>query len=504
MEWVLVLVAVAAWVLRVAPLTRAEGAFGYPIDYDEGVYFSASALLFQGHWPYRDFAFVHPPGSLLLWGPAGASVSWLGVSAGFTLARWMAALCGALSVWCVGRLALRMWGPVAALVAALVYASHPELVLVERGPFLEPWLNLACLAAANMWLACSRHGRQEPRWGWTGILLGVAISVKVLGGIWLAAALVAPPAGTSWKSRAGLVLTVAGTLVLLVGPFLWRAPSSFLSEVFLFQALRPGDGELSRLGRLRELFPTSRGVGVGLALLGLALVVRRLFQRTGEERSAERFAAVAYGLTVFAFLTSPSYWSQYNAYLAGPESLLAGLAAAALQGGFQAHRPWAARGVAVLLGVAVLVPPWKSLCWGVLAQAPEVVALRRFILQSVPPRVALFSFEPAWGLAGGHLPPVISGAPLVVDSYGEMLLGALGSGARFALVEDAFQTPAAQARVREVLARSHFVVVAGRGRWQLSEESQHWLHARFVRRFLTEGVDGLDLWEQVPAPEVRP
>ena len=39
---------------------------GYPMDYDEGVYSSAAPLLLRGDLPYRDFIFVHPPGSLLL------------------------------------------------------------------------------------------------------------------------------------------------------------------------------------------------------------------------------------------------------------------------------------------------------------------------------------------------------------------------------------------------------------------------------------------------------
>ena len=165
-KWALGLVAVAAWVLRVIPLTRGGGAFGYPIDYDEGVYFSASSLFFQGHWPYRDFVFVHPPGSVWLWGPAALAGSWLGADTGFTMARWMATLCGALSVFLVGRLALRVWGPVAGMVAALVYASYPEAVLVERGPFLEPLLNLSCLAAANAWLADRARGERSLGGSW--------------------------------------------------------------------------------------------------------------------------------------------------------------------------------------------------------------------------------------------------------------------------------------------------------------------------------------------------
>src|SRR3954465_283478 len=120
------LVAVAAWGLRFFPFMREGGAFRYPIDYAEGVYYSASALFFQGHWPYRDFVFVHPPGSVLLWWPATLAGSWMGTDTGFIVARWLATLCGAFSVFLVGRISLYTWGPVAGVVAALVYASFPE------------------------------------------------------------------------------------------------------------------------------------------------------------------------------------------------------------------------------------------------------------------------------------------------------------------------------------------------------------------------------------------
>jgi hypothetical protein len=83
----LALVAAAAWMLRFLPFTVAGGVFGYPIDYAEGVYYTASALFFQGQWPYKDFVFVHPPGSVLLWWPASMAGSWLGADTGFAAAR---------------------------------------------------------------------------------------------------------------------------------------------------------------------------------------------------------------------------------------------------------------------------------------------------------------------------------------------------------------------------------------------------------------------------------
>ena len=49
----LALIAVAAGglLLRLVPLLRAGGPLAMPVDYDEAVYFSASALLFKGVLP---------------------------------------------------------------------------------------------------------------------------------------------------------------------------------------------------------------------------------------------------------------------------------------------------------------------------------------------------------------------------------------------------------------------------------------------------------------------
>ncbi len=499
--WALVAVAAGAWVLRAAAFFSRNGAFGYPVDYDEGVYFSASALLFRGELPYRDFVFVHPPGSLLLWAPASVLASVWDAAGAFSVARWLAATVGALSAFLAGRVALRTWGPVAGVVAALVYATYPELVVVERGPFLEPLLNLACLALANVWLV-ERPGEGRPRWLLAGVLAGVAISVKVLGGIWLAAAVLSRFSRASWRTQVGLVLAAGATVALLVGPFFLAAPSRFLADVLVFQSMRPGDGDLDRWNRLHELLHERRLVGVGLALLGLVLAVARTFRPMGEARAAERFFAVTYLLTGAAFLSSPSYWNQYNAFLAASEAVLAGLGAGALSRWSAAWGRVPGRLVTGVLAVAVLIPPWTHLREALRWRAPELVALGKYIRQAVPPDAPVCAFEPAWALSGGRLPPETPGAPLVVDTYALMLEGAVASGERFAHTVEAFNSPASQDAMREKLARCRFVVYGWRGAWQLTDESERWFHSRFVRRFPVPGQVGVDLWEQRPAPSV--
>lgn len=493
------LVAVAAWVLRFLPFLRADGAFSYPIEYAEGIYYSASALFFQGHWPYRDFVFVHPPGSVLLWWPATLAGSWMGADTGFIVARWLATLCGAFSVFLVGRISLYTWGPVAGVVSALVYASFPETVLIERGPFLEPLLNLTCLGAANLWLVPPVSGREERRWVLAGVLFALAVSVKLVGGIWLVAALLARPLSSTWNVRPQAILLFAagGAIALLWGPFALQAPSEFFSQVFIYQALRPADGDLSHMGRLHELFPERRLVSIGLALLGLVLVAARAFRRAQPTRTAERFFAVAYVLTITAFLTSPSYWNQFNTFAAS-DSALAGLGAAAIHEWLEGWFPRQSRLLAVLMYLAVLLPPLEALRGGLTLRAPEQLALGHYIRETVPPSEPLFAFEPAWALTAGRLPPVIPEAPLMVDSYAAMLHSGMISGERLRHATETFHTPDAQRGIRELLARSRFVVLGWRGARQLSDESRQWFHAHFTRRFPPSGHLGPDLWEQIP------
>src|SRR5262249_2175440 len=160
------------------------------------------------------------------------------------------------------------------------------------------------------------EGREPPRWLWAGVLCGVALSVKALGGIWLVAALLSYSPRSEWRAQLGLFLMAGVSVLVLVGPFLVASPSDFLGGLLLFQAQRPGDGALDRLTRLQEMFHARRAAGVGLALLGLGVAAVRSVGSAGPSRPAERFFALAYALTVAAFLSSPSYWNQYNAHLA--------------------------------------------------------------------------------------------------------------------------------------------------------------------------------------------
>src|SRR5262249_41497283 len=160
-------------------------AVGLPGELGEGGFFPPPSLLLRGALPYRDFAFVHPPGLLYCLWPA----AWLGSvrdpSIGFAAARWLFALIGVANVLLVGRVAMRFAGSACAIAAAVVYATHPLAVSIERGPFLEPVLNLCCLWLAWIWLA--EDGRKRWQALAAGTVCGLAISVKLVGAVWLLA-----------------------------------------------------------------------------------------------------------------------------------------------------------------------------------------------------------------------------------------------------------------------------------------------------------------------------
>ncbi len=483
----LAVVTLGGWLIRASPLFRASGPLGVPIDYDEGVYFSASALLFQGVLPYRDFVFVHPPGLLYALGLTSAWVGRVDAASALSAARFIATVVGAANVFLVGRLAQRWAGPLAALVAAALYAGYPEPAGLERGPFLEPVLNLACLAMAYAWL--SPRPRRSALFA--GVLCGVAMAVKVWGGIWLLAALLTVPAQERpWR----FFLAASATWLALVLPLALLAPGSFLTEVLAFHAWRPPDGNIARLDRLPLIFGAGHGVSAALALLGLVLGALTRADRGVREL---RFFAAVYALTVLAFLASSSYWSQYNAHLAASEAVLAGFGFSALWRRVGPRAPWLQRApLAALAALALAFPSVRRAARIGGARAPNQSALSEALRRLAPEPACVFAFAPSWTLLGGRLPPHAPGVPVVVDSYATMLLGAVKGGARFADASAAFQSPASQVQVRAVLESCRFVVFGGRGAAQLSAESKAWFDAQFVKRYPPEGEPGIDLFER--------
>src|SRR5262249_60325404 len=119
--------------------------------------------------------------------------------------------------------------------------------------------------------------------------------------------------------------------------------------------------------RLVEIANSGHLAATVLAVIGVFAARRR----------EARFFTVATLLSVAAFLTSSTYWSQYNSHLAASECALAGFGAAALLRGFKPA-------VGVAAAIAVAIPSLLHALPAARARAPETLAVGRAIRELVP------------------------------------------------------------------------------------------------------------------------
>jgi hypothetical protein len=448
-------IALAAFAFRLAALLGAGGPFGAASSYDDGVYFSASALWLRGVLPYRDFVFVHPPGILWFLG----LLSWLpDPGHAFAAARVLACAVGAINAFLVGCIVLRAAGPFGGLVAAALYAIYPDAMTAERSAYLEPFLNLACLS--SMYFLRRSY--------LSGFLTGVACAVKLWGGIWIIAAAFASDRKHYPRFIAGALL--AGLLLVL--PLAAPAMSEFISQTLRFQFSRPPDGTLDFATRVREIFTSGHIATSVLALIGFFAVIKK----------RERVFAIAMLLTIIGFLASSSYWTQYNAHLAVSQCVLAGFGAAAL-----INRR------ALVIALIVLTQGWPFAREMRTAIRSRSIELLTFKQTSVPAS----AFDPTWTLAMHQLPPHGDGAPVIVDSYGAMLREATRAG-RFPDTTSAFQSPALQRAVISRLASSDYALLGWRGPWQMNARDRAWFASNF--ECMTPEAGELCVWKRRAHP----
>jgi hypothetical protein len=364
-------IAAAAFLLRLAALFVHGGPLAAPTGYDDGVYFSSSALFLRGLLPYRDFVLVHPPG--ILW--VFAITSWLpDPGIGFAAARVLACIAGGVNALLIGCIVTRAAGPFGGIVAAALYAIYPDAVTAERSAYLEPFLNLAVLSSMFV---------RERRPFLSGVLCGAACAIKFWGGIWVIAALFK-------RERLRFLAGASIAGFMLVAPIAIPALNEFITQTLRFQFSRPPDGTLDLLTRAREIFLSGHLATSLLALLGLW-------------KSRDRVFAIAMLLTIAGFFASSSYWAQYNAHLAVSQCVLAGFAVAAL--GMRRS---------VLFALILLVFDARTIL-RTLRPHPSIE-----MLAAVHTPGPFFAFDPSWSLAAHHLPP--RNAPVIVDSYATMLL----------------------------------------------------------------------------------
>jgi alpha-1,2-mannosyltransferase len=318
----IVLVAIA---LRLGP-TLAHGTLRGTLEYDDGVHLGAAIHLLAGLMPYRSFTFVQPPGIVVLLTPFAALARLIGEPDSMAAIRICMALLGAGNALLCARCAAP-WGRRAAVAAGVFYAAWPVVVVPERTVLLEPILTAGVLGALLVL-------RRRSRWSTplAGLILGLAITVKlvVLPLVLVIAVFVLARRG--WRVAATLGSYIGGAVVVLAAPFVAQSPGNAWRMVVADQIGRPGTADplLVRLGTLDgNVFSLSTHHGaaplVG-GLLMLAIYAAAIKAPKGLEGAGLWILLLSAALAEVLF--APNFYYHYGALLGGPAAVLAGLGCA--------------------------------------------------------------------------------------------------------------------------------------------------------------------------------
>lgn len=236
---------ILALALRLFTLTR-PGFLTQATEYDDGVYLGAAIRLTQGVLPYKDFAFVQPPGIVLLMSPVALFARVTSTAGGMALARVLTVLASTACVPLAGRL-VRHRGTVTTALTCGILAIYPSDIAAAHTLLLEPWMNLLCLAGANLAFADGRLTGRTSRLAWAGVIIGVAGSVKFWAGapaVVLLIICLLDRRELGWRQRGRPVLAYLGGLTagfaVPVLPFLALGPGTFLRSTIVYQAARTG------------------------------------------------------------------------------------------------------------------------------------------------------------------------------------------------------------------------------------------------------------------------
>jgi lipoprotein signal peptidase len=356
----MILATMLAFGLRVFILTR-PGLLTGITEYDDGVYLGGAIRLTEGVLPYRDYAFVQPPGILILMAPAAVVARLSTTAAALGVVRVLSVCASTACVPLAGNL-IRYRGMVGTVVTCGFLAAYPDDVWTAHTLLLEPWMNLCCLLGVN---AAFHRGRLAGPWrlAWAGVALGFAVSVKywaaVPAAVLVATCLITRRKKRTWRTRACLAGLVIGFAVP-VAPIALAAPTTFFRSTVLYQASRVGTHvpislRLTHLTGLIDVFNVNghfslAGAGDSLALgsasptAGTAVgwlpfaVIGAMVAAIGigyswhwrRPSQLEWFALVVAVLAAAAILTYSAFFYHYSAFVAPWLALALGGAAACL------------------------------------------------------------------------------------------------------------------------------------------------------------------------------
>jgi alpha-1,2-mannosyltransferase len=433
--------------IRIFTLTR-PGFLTLPSEYDDGIYLGASIRLTQGVLPYHDFAFVQPPGILLLMTPVALLTRVITTSAALGVARVLTALASTACVPLAGNL-VRRRGPLATTLACGILAIYPPDIATAHTLLLEPWMNLLCLLGANAAFSGGRLAVRPARLAWAGIAIGFASTVKFWAmapaAVLLVVCLVVPDPARIRRTLAYLA-GLAGAFVIPLAPFVLSGPTTFFRSTVVYQAARTGTytslslrlahvtgvidvlsywGHVALAGA-NSLFAQSVAADTApakphvlpyvAALMLLAIIVAGYVIGWRDTRQVEWFALGTAACALAAILCYSAFFYHYPAFPGPWLALVTGIALWRLLTRLGALARRLALGLLaiVLAGAAVLQ-------LGEVALVTLPVGMER-ISSRIPPGTCVLSDEVALLITSDLFESAKPGCPVIIDSLATTLV----------------------------------------------------------------------------------
>ncbi len=419
-------------------------------QYDDGPYLGSAVRLIHGVLPYRDFAFVQPPGITLLMGPAALLSFLTGTAWSLVVGRVLTVLAGT-AVVVLGGLLVRHRGILAVLLTCGILALYPPAAASSHTVLLEPWLVLFCLAGAVAVFDGDRVTGSVKRLAWGGVLFGFAGAIKAwaIVPVLVIAVLCLP----RLRRAAVFVGGVAAGFLVTILPFAIASPRLFYNDVVVAQLARIGHRGptwhrlASMIGIPGALHWTKGTVlDASLALLAFVIIVQAAawLATRRPPPPLDWFATLSAALVVAIFLWPPYFASHYSAFL-GPflamsltlpvSRLVSALyrparrqarpAGQAAEGGpATARRPAAPVPTGVLLARAGLVLLAVAIVAGAVAQAPKRglsvsrSASPRQVSRLVPPGACVATDQASYLLLANRFTSNVPDCSQMVDGLG--------------------------------------------------------------------------------------
>jgi alpha-1,2-mannosyltransferase len=424
---------VLALSLRLFQLSRPGYLLGVT-EYDDGALFGNAVRLVNGAIPYRDFAVVQPPGSIVLMAPVALLAKATGTAWGLGIARLLTVAADTACVALLGLL-VRHRGALAAGVACGVYAVYPDALVASHTLLLEPWLNLFCLIGALLVFDGDRLAGNR-RLAWGGVAFGFAVAIKlwaviplVIVGLLLA----------RWPRRvAALAAGAAAGLIVPALPFLAAAPRRLITDTITSQAtkadqlgLLPRLTFLGRWQRMKDLtglaifhaFPARGGAFVMLTIVVAVLatymmacvIVGRL------PAPLDWYALIGALAVIILFLWPQLYYPHYGAFEGPFLALVLALPVGLLRPAESSIHLGAALAVGMTAAVLVAgVSLWQvgKMTRDKPLEIPSAIATADRL---IPPGSCVVTNDASLTIVANRFVSNVPGCPSVVDSYGTFL-----------------------------------------------------------------------------------